>query len=641
MQIKKSLCVILCLTMLMCMLAGCGNQESASDPAEQTPSVPGNIPDIAEEFDIALLDKAKELGIAGEEFLSNPFAIATRGQVTELFAKIYDLRYGWESAYIKDAGALLPETEANRLWFSVLAYYSSMEFYLDGAAYKDMRQWMKYVQDNETVLCYPPGAITGVLADGSVGSIGIWEICGDVQAIQECRMAGMEGWDHNYDMAANYALLLPDRTTDEKVIDLDGSTSFEPEHMLTVGEAVETAVRYYNALEPKADMVPYAEITDYDHNIITDDLLAKETSLPDASCQHLPKEWHGVLVSELGCVPHQTLNANDRMLMEADLDIIKEAGFNFVGLMVDFSLLQGFTPVEGTLNEERLKVIDQILAWCMEKDIHLEIRCVGGGGLTAAFQDDFHAFNREKVNSNDTAYITQFADIWGALAHRYKDIPNTYLSFNLMVEPEVESEENYARFFTPAVKAIQKISPDRCMIADIHAWGLTGESMAKLGVALSYHQYDPREFAALEDPALYNDPEYMASVTWPYNGIDAEATMTMPMGGQSSNISVADLMKTAEKYDVGVMIGEFGCFTNSGYDSTRYSDETVSAYVSDMVSVFDKNDLAWCWGPFYNSFGIITAYPVISDTTYSERAGTSYLVDDKMMALFQGINGVN
>lgn len=111
--------------------------------------------------------------------------------------------------------------------------------------------------------------------------------------------------------------------------------------------------------------------------------------------------------------------------------------------------------------------------------------------------------------------------------------------------------------------------------ANTHSGGLAGRSMAEMGVALSYHAYDPREFCIV-DYALQDDSEYLHSVTWPYTAsdgkvYDAQAVLDSVI---PDSVSANELAALAKSYGVGFMLGEFGVFT-TGMPYNRYSDEAL------------------------------------------------------------------
>lgn len=328
----------------------------------------------------------------------------------------------------------------------------------------------------------------------------------------------------------------------------------------------------------------------------------------------------------------------DKHYYEYEIKAVKDAGFNFVGITFDFSRLQGPELQTGMLNENRLKELDQVIAWCMERDIHIDLRCCGVGGLSYDAGQYWYQWNNNAPNT--TEYAAEFAALWKALAQRYADIPNCYLSFNLNCEPEVNSESQYAAFFGPAVNAIREADPDRCIIADIHCGGLTGESMAKMGVALSYHAYDPREFCCL---TLENqdDAEYLATVTWPFTAsdgktYDAQAVLDSQI---PNSISANELAATAEEYGVGFMIGEWGIF-GDGLTRNRYPDETIEAFLKDMAKTMTEKGYGWCYGNFHYPYSIACFAPAVESAEYVKVEGTPLYIEKKMMGWFREVNGV-
>lgn len=68
---------------------------------------------------------------------------------------------------------------------------------------------------------------------------------------------------------------------------------------------------------------------------------------------------------------------------------------------------------------ERLEKLDQVLARCMENDIHLNLRATG--------VDDFYNSNEQNmaIDFGRKGLDTRLAQMWQAVARRYADIPNT------------------------------------------------------------------------------------------------------------------------------------------------------------------------------------------------------------------------
>ena len=637
MKHKRMLCLLLPAVVLCGLLSGCQNPSSESS----TSSAPDITPVAPEPTLSDTLQQIHDFGIADIEVLTRAEDICTQEEAAGMLAKVHALRHGTASKYLADPEVVDQSKDTTRYYFAQALYFSAMESVHD-APYENYDQWATYCSEHEIQSMWPDSQVIAQRLDGTVGEGGVWDICPDLPEIEHpADETGLRYWiDFGSSPAVNYAMLTYDRTDGKKVLELDKDFNFRPFETMTVEQVAEAVLRYYNSFEPDAEMVAYADTATFDTSIITPELLAKETTLPDATCAELPSEWRGTLVFDMGRVTSQALDSNpDKRIYEHEIQALKDVGFNFVGLVFDFSVLQGPIPEEGKLNETRLKELDQVIAWCMERDIHVDLRCVSPGGLT---KDDSFAdwvqWNHDSANSTD--YAPEFAALWKAIAQRYANIPNCYLSFNLMIEPEINNDTQYAAFFGPAVEAIREISPDRCMIVDIHCGGLMGKAAAEMGVALSYHAYDPREFCMV-DYNTQDDPEYLHSVTWPYtssNGktYDAAATLDSPI---ENSVSANELAEISNSHGVGFMIGEFGIFT-TGMPYNRYSDETMYAYYKDMIDTMEEKGYGWCCGVWHGSYGIISSYPAIKTTTYEQVADHAFYIDQTMFNWFQEFNKV-
>lgn len=151
----------------------------------------------------------------------------------------------------------------------------------------------------------------------------------------------------------------------------------------------------------------------------------------------------------------------------------------------------------------------------MERDIHIQlvftdVPNLDFDGLYNSMDDWYNAgssiFTDETVRDNVTAF-------WRMLARRYADIPNNYLSFNLMNECVPADDDNYVWAFADAVHAIWEESPGRVIVADVHAGDVTGAGMAELGCALSYHYYDLMDISMVTAEKEAAEPGFYESVT--------------------------------------------------------------------------------------------------------------------------------
>jgi hypothetical protein len=236
--------------------------------------------------------------------------------------------------------------------------------------------------------------------------------------------------------------------------------------------------------------------------------------LPDASNEKLPA-WKGVNTGYMETMAG-TGDAVNFWITEAQIKAMSDMGANFLRLWISFGAFEG--PAYGNKNKVNmnyLEHLDQIVAWCMKYDIHIQFSIVSGPGLNRGTLPGDDKELTERIFKNKE-YRDQFLKWYRMLARRYAALPNKYTSINLMNEPNPVDDQNYADTFAPIIKAIWKEAPGRVIVADL--MNITGEAIAKLGVALSRHTYDPQDiFVVMKniDSARYKN------ATWPNVSIPA------------------------------------------------------------------------------------------------------------------------
>lgn len=659
---KKLLSILLCMALFFSFSACAGGGAPQSPAVPQAQPTPQPLP-----LEPAL-QEALELGLAPRALLEQPDKAIDELDAVRLIQAVDNHEYGPNhSKYLADmiGGLALQDKPATRFWLAQLMYYSYCEeAYAE--PYSGWEQWSEFCNRQGIDYAVEPDAIAAGkrLKDsnagkgGTFGEGGLWELCVDLDYIvgEDSLVASgklnPDDYRHTWGNpnGPEFCVAAFDRTTGVKLLPLYEDGTFRPQETLTVRDAVEAALRYLRSFPEKPDKKAYDEVGGYDRAIITAELLAKPSTLPDCSSSYLPAEWRGTLVP---CMMYATRRALDRetdkLLTRQDIQLLARAGFNQIGLGVGFTSFQKPFFEKGMVNESHLRYLDQVFAWCIEEDIHIDLRCFG----TPGFSNDYtvNSFEEVQLSANqmltDPALRDDFAAFWGMLARRYADIPNRYLDFNLMCEPEISSDALYVDTYRPAVEAIRAESPERCIIADIHDGGLTGEGMAGLGVALSYHMYSPRAFCSLNesDPPLYEQPKLLRAARWPYTDPagktwDAEAALNAPMfpyGGAS----VLEVKAVAERYNVGFMVGEFGIFgTPPGEFLTEaYPPETVEAYYTDVVATLRRHGIGWSsGGNFHGEYGIITSWPAMTAYHYTKLENSPHWANDDIIAFWQALN---
>ena len=97
---------------------------------------------------------------------------------------------------------------------------------------------------------------------------------------------------------------------------------------------------------------------------------------------------------------------------------------------------------------------------------------------------------------SDEQALAACASHWQMFARRYKGIPNTRLSFDLLNEPPDIPEPTYVRVVQRLVQAIRSEDPGRLIIADGLRWGRDPvHGLADLNIGQSTRGYDPMQIS--------------------------------------------------------------------------------------------------------------------------------------------------
>lgn len=649
---KRAICLLLLLAMLM---SGCGGAAPVETTVPETTTAPTTEPTLSQE-ELLLqslpekLRQAYELGIAGLEILENPERICTREEAAAMLQNAYRTKLGTESWILAHTvtaeNAALDMTRGD---FATLMYAAAAETLIELQS-EDYAVNLKKLTDttgsssSETNIA--AGQLLGytgflLLKNNANQKIGLVDRSASPNALIAAHsIYGQYGGAFKYtadlkefegdNAIVSYALTRFDRTTGEKLMSWDENFNFRFGDTMTVQEAVETALRYHNALEIE-EMVAYEDITSYDKSIITDDLLNRESNLPEASCENLPASWRGVWMRD----QEQNMDQEDRLVHEYEIQAVKDAGFNMVNVLFTFQYYHGEwgqTPQEGKMSEYRLKELDQILAWCMERDIHLNLMCYHSNGWPSSFHWD--ALARDVKNAEP------LANSWGVLAQRYAQIPNKYLSFTLFYESLTSNDADQGTFLAPVIDAIRAASPDRCIIAQVGH--ITGATMAEQGIALSAPCTWPSEtyFDYFTKGSAENT---MNQLTWPMekNGTLIDANAVLANHSRDYVASPDEIAAVAQEHGVGFMVSNWGPQMSYGSQtifSKRYSDETMENYLTDMTQTMAERGWGWSYTNWHGFAGIACGAPLIEDAAYTQVDGHKLYIDETMTKLFQKIN---
>ena len=180
--------------------------------------------------------------------------------------------------------------------------------------------------------------------------------------------------------------------------------------------------------------------------------------LPQPMYSKLPR-WRGFNLLE------KFNNRNDRFV-ENDFKWIRDFGFNFVRLPMDYRMWI-IDRDWRRINEKVLEEIDEAVQFGERYGIHVKMNFHRAPGYTVA----------RPAEEKSVWTVPEALEVcilhWTTFAKRYKGIPNSRVSFNLFNEPASVSEvfPQCVAAHKAIIKAIHEVDPDRLIICDGYDWG--------------------------------------------------------------------------------------------------------------------------------------------------------------------------
>lgn len=326
------------------------------------------------------------------------------------------------------------------------------------------------------------------------------------------------------------------------------------------------------------------------------------------ACARLPR-WRGFNLLEKFVV------ANNRRFVEEDFAWIRELGFDFVRLPMDYRCWSDATDWR-QIDEAALKEIDDAVALGRKHGVHVCLNFHRAPGYTVAKPSE--ATNLWK----DSEALRVCTLHWARFAERYQGIPNTQVSFNLFNEPAVVDPADHRRVVAAVLEGIRAHDPNRLVICDGRLYGRVPPAELKgLGVAAATRGYDPTPLT-----------HYKAG--W-VKGADTYPEPTYPLHDGPVTVDRASLKKRLikpwkelEASGMGVIVGEFGAFNKTPH-------RVVLAWMRDCLQLWRQAGWGYALWNFRGAFGILDSER--TDVAYENWRG--HRLDRAMLALLQKNTG--
>ncbi len=334
---------------------------------------------------------------------------------------------------------------------------------------------------------------------------------------------------------------------------------------------------------------------------------AQREALPTPTTSRLPR-WRGFnllekFIKEPGGNPPYR---------ESDFEWIAALGFDFVRLPMSY--LCWSDPADWLkLREDELKHIDLAIEFGRNHDVHVNLNFHRAPG---------YCVNPPKESLDlwrDEKALEACAFHWAQFAKRYKGLPNSQVTFDLLNEPEDIAESIYARVVKRLVEAIRAEDPNRLIIADGLKWGTKPvPNLAELDIAQSTRGYAPTRISHWKAGWMRGSDQWLEP-TWPLK-IKAGDVWDK----ERLRREYIEPWKSIEGQGVGVHVGEWGAFQHTPH-------KVVLAWMRDWLELWQQAGWGWAMWNFRGSFGILDSNR--TDVAYENWRG--HKLDRQMLDLIQ------
>jgi len=307
---------------------------------------------------------------------------------------------------------------------------------------------------------------------------------------------------------------------------------------------------------------------------------------------------------------------SDGNFHEDDFRWMAEWGFDFARIPACYTLWSEGEDVY-RLHEPMLEKMDRVVRLGQQYGIHICLNFHRAPGYSVN-QERQEPFNLWK----DAEALAAFCFHWETFARRYRGIPSTRLSFNLVNEPVRPTPDGLTRadhehVMRTAVAAIRAIDPERLIILDGVSWGNeTLPELVDLGVGQSCRAYLPMGVSHYK--ASWAGGEHYPQPSWPGQMPDGKY-----WDRQALQAHYQDWANLAQQ-GVGVHCGEGGAFHFTPHPVTL-------AWLRDVLEVLKALNIGLALWNFRGAFGILDSGR--KDVAYEDWRG--HQLDRQMLELLR------
>lgn len=274
------------------------------------------------------------------------------------------------------------------------------------------------------------------------------------------------------------------------------------------------------------------------------------------------------------------------------------------------------------IDKEVLKDIDEVVELGKQYKIHINLNfhrlpgyCINGRNL-----EPMDLFNNRPENMQKALEAAVYH--WKVFAKRYKGIPSSRLSFDLINEPpKMTDETRYVEIVKALVAGIREEDPDRLIVADGKDIGRTPVyGIVDLGLVQSTRGYDPMSLSHYTATWVPKDEfETLNPPTWPLQGDNGKLWDKAALKAK-----LIDRWQPLVDKGVSVHVGEWGCYNKTPHD-------VMLRWMKDILSLWKQAGWGQAMWNLKGSFGVLNSGR--EDVKYEDYKG--HKLDRKMLELLQ------
>jgi endoglucanase len=318
----------------------------------------------------------------------------------------------------------------------------------------------------------------------------------------------------------------------------------------------------------------------------------------------------------------------DGTIRPDDCHMISDLGFNFIRIPMDYWLwVDSDWEKTGTLRPDDVFKIRESVMTQVDRTVELGRKYGLHVNLNFHRAPGYCINNRERepfILWQDAQAEEAFVFHWDTFAKRYKGIPGSDLSFNLVNEaPRVQegymSRQDYIRIMTRATQTIRAANPERPVFVDgLSVGSHVVDELIPLGVIQSCRAYNPARISHYRASWVDKNMDF-PDPSWPLLKTDGSVSLDRA-GLERFYAPWADLARKG----VGVHCGEGGCYN-------RTPHPVYLAWFTDVMDILKEHGIGYSLWEFRGSFGMLDSGR--KDVDYEDWHG--HKLDRKLLNLLQ------